>query len=124
MSALGSVFPKTIASALIAFSLLLIAQALRGRALPTQQAAASQGGGKHRLLLATVMLAWVFLMPVLGFLVSSLAAYFTIMFIADYDRPDARTWAIWAAIGTAIVCGFWLLMSQVLLLRMPAGLLF
>jgi putative tricarboxylic transport membrane protein len=46
------------------------------------------------------------------------------MAIADYDRPAVRVWLIWFAAGIAICTGFWWLMANVLLLRMPAGLLF
>lgn len=124
MSALGSVFPKTIAIALVAFSVLLIGLVLSGRAAPTHHASDSEGGNKHRLALAAVMLGWVFVMPEIGFFVTSFVAYLLIMFIADYDRPPIRTWVIWSVIGLAIVGGFWLLLSDVLLLRMPQGVLF
>lgn len=70
------------------------------------------------------MLAWVFLMPLVGFLVTSLAAFAAIMLIADYDRPPLRRWLIWGLTGLLICSGFWWLMANVLLLRMPAGLLF
>ena len=45
------------------------------------------------------------------------------MVIADYDRRGVRTWASGPS-GAAIVVGFWWLMANVLLLRMPAGILF
>ena len=71
-----------------------------------------------------VMLCWVFLLPHIGFFVTSVAAYLLIMVIADYDRPGLRTWITWSSIGTAVVGGFWWLLSHVLLLRMPVGILF
>jgi putative tricarboxylic transport membrane protein len=37
------------------------------------------------------MAAWVALMPEIGFVVTSLAAFIAIMVIADYDRPGLRT---------------------------------
>ena len=70
------------------------------------------------------MLAWVLLIPEIGFLVTSLAAFLAIMIIADYDRPSPTTWAIWIGSGALICFGFWWLMANVLLLRMPAGMLF
>ena len=82
------------------------------------------GGNARRLGLAFVMAVWVLLVPVIGFLISSLAAFVAIMAVADHDRPGPRTWAIWTASGVAIVFAFWWIMSDVLLLRVPSGVLF
>lgn len=122
MSALGSVFPKTIAIALIAFSVALIGLVFTNRAIAQKSEEGSEEGNKHRFGLAIVMLAWVFLMPVLGFLVSSLMAYMTIMFIADYERPSVKTWVIWILSGAVIVTALWWVMAHVLILRMPNGI--
>ncbi|MCF3934080.1 tripartite tricarboxylate transporter permease [Acuticoccus sp. M5D2P5] len=125
MSMLGMVFPRTIAVALALFSVLLILQNLRRPANPAGRAPlVLDGGALRRLLLAAVLLAWVFVLPELGFLVTSFAAFIVITLIADYDRPPLRTWLLWIAAGAIICTGFWWLMANVLLLRMPAGLLF
>ncbi|WP_146588847.1 tripartite tricarboxylate transporter permease [Puniceibacterium confluentis] len=125
LTMLGSVFPRTIAMALAVFSLMLIAQNLR-RPVGTAGRAkfALDTGGWRRLLLGAVMLAWVFLLPEIGFLVTSFAAFLAVMVIADHDRPPPQTWALWIATAAAICAGLWWLMANVLLLRMPAGLLF
>ena len=124
MSAVGSIFPTTIAIGMILFSIALIVAIATGRAVPAEVRTESEGGHFHRLGLAVVMAAWVALLPVGGFVVTSLLAFAAIMVIADYDRPGFRTWAIWSASGIAIVLGFWWVMTDVLLLRMPAGILF
>ncbi|SDD66495.1 putative tricarboxylic transport membrane protein [Paracoccus isoporae] len=124
MSPLGAVFPKTIAVSLIAFSALLIAMNLRRPDGGFDRSVRFDEGAWRRLALGVVMLAWVMLLPEIGFLVTSLAAFVAIMVIADYDRPPLRTWLIWIAAGVMICVGFWWLMANVLLLRMPAGLLF
>ncbi len=123
MSMLGSVFPKTIGAALAVFSGLLIIQHLR-RPAAEPKPRYRDAGAIRRIALGAVMLAWVFLMPLVGFLVTSFAAFAAIMGIADYDRPPLRTWLIWGLTGLLICFGFWWLMANVLLLRMPAGLLF
>ncbi|MBO9457025.1 tripartite tricarboxylate transporter permease [Paracoccus sp. R12_1] len=123
MSMLGAVFPVTIAVALIALSLLLIGQQLRRPAGPAEGIVLDEGG-KRRLALGAAMMGWVVLMPELGFLVTSLIAFALIMVIANYDRVPARTWAIWLISGAVICTGFWWLMANVLLLRMPAGIFF
>ncbi|SDJ75434.1 tripartite tricarboxylate transporter permease [Aliiruegeria lutimaris] len=124
MSPLGSVFPKTIAAALIAFSAILIAMNLRLPAGGPSEAIELNAAAKHRIALGAVMLAWVVLMPAIGFLVTSMAAFIAIMVIADYDNPPAKMWAIWITAGLLICTAFWWLMAEVLLLRMPTGLLF
>ncbi len=124
LSPLGAVFPATIGVILIVLSLAFIALGLLGRTPAPVPAAGSGGGPVRRIGLAAIMLAYVVLLPVIGFFVTSLAAFFATMVVADYDRPGVRTWLIWAATGVAIVAGFWWLMANVLLLRMPAGILF
>ena len=123
-SALGGVFPITIAAVLVGFSVLLIAINLRRPAGGTSETFDLNGGAKRRVTLGAVMLAWVMLMPEIGFLVTSIIAFGIIMLIADYDRPPARTWAVWIASGMLICVGFWWILANVLLLRMPAGVLF
>jgi putative tricarboxylic transport membrane protein len=123
LSPLGAVFPITIAVALVLFSGLLIALNLRRPAGGVGETFDMHSGAKRRIALGTVMLAWVLLMPELGFLATSITAFVAIMVISDYDRPGAKTWAIWIASGALICIGFWWLMANVLLLRMPVGAL-
>lgn len=124
LSPLGAVFPKAIAAALIAFSALLIVMNLRRPVGEGRAAFALDAGAGRRIALAIVMLAWVLLMPVIGFLTTSIAAFVAIMFIADHDRPPPRTWAVWIGAGILICTVFWWLMSSLLMLRMPTGILF
>ncbi len=124
MSPLGSVFPKTISVALMVFSAMLIVQHIRRPAGPASTNPAFDSGTRRRTALGAVMMAWVIAMPEIGFLATSLVAFGLIMAIADYDRPAVRVWLIWSVAGIAICTGFWWLMANVLLLRMPAGLLF
>jgi putative tricarboxylic transport membrane protein len=124
MSPLGSVFPKTISVALMVFSAMLIVQHIRRPTGPASTNPAFDSGTRRRTALGAVMMAWVIAMPEIGFLATSLVAFGLIMAIADYDRPAVRVWLIWSVAGIAICTGFWWLMANVLLLRMPAGLLF
>ena len=124
MSAIGSIFPTTISIGMIVFSLVLIALVLTRRTTSATARPESPESGAHRLGLGIALMAWVVLLPVIGFLTSSLAAFLAIMVIADYDRPGLRTWAIWTASGVAIVFAFWWIMVDVLLLRVPSGFLF
>lgn len=123
MSPLGSVFPVTIAGALIVFSSILIGMNLRRPAALPGKSFEMTAGAKHRIALGVIMLIWVFLIPEIGFLITSMAAFVVIMVIADYDRPSLRTWATWIVAGLLICSCFWWLMANVLMLRMPAGFL-
>lgn len=54
---------------------------------------------------------------------TALAAFLSMMVLAEYDPQTRRVWLIRVATAVAIVVAFWWLMSDLLLLRMPAGLL-
>lgn len=123
MSPLGAVFPRTIAAVLGILSLALIVINLR-RPKGARARLAIGTALLRRLALSMTMLFWVVLMPVIGFLVTSSVAFLAIMTIADHDRPVARTWIVWVISGVLITTAFWWLMANVLLLRMPQGLLF
>lgn len=127
MSAMGSIFPTTIASVLLVLSLAFIGMNLARPVGPRPSPDDALGGevsSTRRLLLVLVMGLWVALLPVLGFFVTSLAAFVAIIAIADHERAPPRLWAIYAGCGLLIVAGFYWLMTGLLLLRMPRGLLF
>lgn len=125
MSAMGSVFPSTISAVLVVLSAALIALALSGRARPAQaETAEGAVSNRRRIGLVLVFAAWVWLMPILGFATSSILAFVALAGLGEHDPVSARTWALRLLIGAAIVGAFWWLMSDVLLLRMPRGLLF
>jgi putative tricarboxylic transport membrane protein len=126
MSAMGSVFPTTIAAALVLLSGLLIAFQIGRPAAPTK--AASPGKAKEstwrRLSIIVAMGIWALLLPSIGFFVTSLVAFLVLIAIATFDRPSARAMAIYGVAAIAIVGAFQLLMDKVLGLRMPEGLFF
>ncbi len=110
---------------LAALSLALIALGVLGRGHPARaETAAGRVSNRRRGLLVVAFGLWVWLLPVVGFAVTSFAAFLALMAIGEHDRVGARTWLIRAAVAVAIVAGFWWLMADVLLLRMPRGLLF
>ncbi|MCL1484818.1 MAG: tripartite tricarboxylate transporter TctB family protein [Marinobacter sp.] len=78
----------------------------------------------RRILLTIIFGLWVFLIPVLGFFVAGLAAFGSMMVLAEHERRPAKTWLIRAITAVAVVAGFWWMMADVLLLRMPMGLFF
>ncbi|HET8729217.1 MAG TPA: tripartite tricarboxylate transporter TctB family protein [Alphaproteobacteria bacterium] len=127
MSALGSIFPRTIAIALIAFSTILLVANLRpvrGTRAPDQEAAsASPESTPRRLALVIIMLAWVLLMPVIGFLVSSVSAFLAILAVANYDGWTAKRTVVYVVTTVVVVAAFYFLMVEVLLIPVPRGFL-
>jgi putative tricarboxylic transport membrane protein len=64
------------------------------------------------------------LLPMIGFFVTSLAAFLCLTAVATFERPPVRSMVFYVAMAALIVGTFQVLMANVLVLRMPAGLLF
>jgi hypothetical protein len=131
MSPLGSVFPITVSTAMIVFAILLVLRnvVLGMRAAPAGAPAETPSEAGHesmprRLLFLLAMIVWIVLIPILGFFVASALAYFAIMLVATHDRMSLRESATLVVIGLAILTGFYLMMTKVLLIPMPRGLFF
>lgn len=123
MSMMGSVFPKAISILLIVLSLLMATLALLGRGARTPAPEADVASGR-RTVLGIIFGAWVFTIPVLGFGASGLIAFLAMMVVAEHDEQPIAVWVRRVLIAVIVVALFWLLMAKLLLLRMPAGLLF
>ncbi len=124
MTAMGSVFPTTISAAMLALSAALIARNLlpafaKKPDSPPAAASMQRESRARRIAFMIAMAAWVGLIPFLGFYLSSLAAFAAILAIASHERSGPKTWALLGGIGLAIVTGFSLLMSKVLLIPLP-----
>lgn len=119
-SALGSVFPRTVASAMILFALVYIAVAwLRPKGMPVAEPASTP----RRVALMIVFLAWSFLLEPLGFLATSVAAYCAILVIANYDRWTPRVALGHALVGTLVLGSLYAIFRLVLQVPFPEGLL-
>lgn len=126
MTPMGSVFPTALTAALVLLSAMLVAFQI-GR--PTASAKLDTNGeGKpstvRRFSIVVALMAWAFLVPVLGFFATSLAAFLVLIVIATFERLQPRVIGFYAISAVLIVGAFHLLMTQVLNLRMPDGLLF
>ncbi|MAF15182.1 MAG: C4-dicarboxylate ABC transporter permease [Marinomonas sp.] len=123
MSKLGAVFPSYILYAVLALSGVLLIRLLKTKhstpflqlgVLPTARQSA---------VVVTIGL-WTLFMSTLGFALSSLLAFTSIMLIANFDKPKLVPMLRNVSVSVVIVAAFYLLMKEVLLLRMPAGILF
>lgn len=130
MSAMGAVFPGTIATLLIVLSAILGVQQLRRprrqAATPTGAAApdAPKASNTRRLVTVIVLGAWAVLLPVLGFFVTSWIAFLALTANATFERPSRKEVIINLICSVVIVGGFYLMMTEVLLIRMPDSLFF
>jgi putative tricarboxylic transport membrane protein len=136
MSPMGSVFPSTISVAMIVLSVALVVQHLlrpaapSGTAVPTNVAEGPAPSGEvqpstwRRVAVAVILGLWTLAIPMLGFFVSSLIAFAVLIAVASYETPTPKMALGFAVSTLVIVAGFYLLMADVLLIRMPRGLLF
>ena len=119
-SRLGSVFPRTIAAAMIVLSAVYILVALLQREEPE---APQPGSAIRRILLAVTLLAWAFLLEPLGFLSTSIICYAVVLVIANYDRWTPRRALIYTAVGIAVLGCLYGTFRFALQVPFPAGIL-
>ena len=119
-SPLGSVFPRTMAAVMIVCAAVYIAMALLR---PQAPAAAPAGSALRRSALIAVLLAWSFLFEHIGFLVTSVIAYATILVIANYDRWTPRMAVAYSAVGALVLGGLYAIFHFLLQVPLPQGLL-
>ena len=127
MSDMGSVFPTTVSVALIVFSAALIVRnVVIGWRPPAGAGPAprSLDSNPRRLGFVVAMAAWVGLIPILGFFAASLPAFFAVMAITARERKPALQIAVLCLSGLLILAGFYWIMTDLLLIPMPRGLLF
>jgi putative tricarboxylic transport membrane protein len=75
------------------------------------------------MILIAIFAIWVWLLPVIGFIVTSLTAFVAMAAVGEHDPVPARTWLLRGLVAIVTVAVFWWLMADVLLLRMPRGML-
>lgn len=128
LSPLAAAFPRTIGAVLAGLALLQTAASLSGRsgvAMETGGAAQGQAEGLGRkLTLIAAMAGWALLFPLVGMFVTSLAACLVLMATGLFERIAGRRLAAYLAGVMAMVAAFHLLMSHVLNIPLPRGLLF
>lgn len=128
MSPMAAMFPRTIGAVMTVLAFLQIAASLTGRsgqAVEKGSSVAEQAEGLgRRLTLLAVMIAWALLFPVVGMFATSLAACVVLMFTGLFGRLTPSRLALYLAVVFVMVVAFYLLMTNVLNIPMPRGLLF
>lgn len=119
-SALGSVFPRTVAATMILLSIAYIAVAwLRPKGVQAQPA----GSVWRRTALMGVYVAWAMLLEPLGFLATSIAAFVAILVISNYDRWTPRMAVTYGLVGAVVLGGLYGIFRFVLQVPLPPGIL-
>jgi putative tricarboxylic transport membrane protein len=110
----------------VLLSAVLVAFQIGRPAAPSREHGAAEGRPStvRRSAIVLILLAWAFLVPQVGFFVTSMLAFFVITAIASFERLTTREMALYAAVGMVVVGAFQWLMVAVLNLRMPQGWLF
>jgi hypothetical protein len=123
MTALGSVFPRAIAGAMIVFSVLLIVIRLLKPVFDGVEGAATRAPVRW-LGFVLVMAAWVVLIPVVGFFTTSVVAFLALIAVANHDRWTGRRVLIFTIAGVVIVVAFQVLFTTALNVPLPTGSLY
>ena len=119
------IFPRAIAIAMIVFSLLLIVMQLISPSIGVNDEAGVSGGSTPRRIgLVVTMIGCALLMPWLGFLISGMLAFGSIMMLAMYDEWTAKRRLVFSLSGMAIVVGFYFMFAELLLVPLPVGNIF
>ncbi len=119
-SALGAVFPRTIAAAMIVLCVVYVAVALMR---PIKIEKPQPGSAGRRIALAITMLAWALFLEPVGFLVTSIVCFAAALVIANYDRWTPRLAVAYAAVGILVLGALYGVFSYVLQVPFPKGLL-
>lgn len=119
-TALGSVFPRTVAVGMILLSIAYIAVSwLRPKGVQPQPA----GSAWRRTALMVVFVAWSLLLEPVGFLTTSIAAFVAILVISNYDQWTPRMAVTFGLVGALVLGGLYGIFRFVLQVPLPAGLL-
>lgn len=118
------VFPRAIAIAMIVLNLLLIGRNLLNLTDDKKEVPKAGASTTRRIALIAGMLISCVMMPYLGFMISGVITFIFLMLVSMYDEWSAKTKTIYPAVALALVVGFYMLFSKVLLVPLPVGLLF
>lgn len=119
-SAMGAVFPRTVAATMVLLAGVYIAVALLR---PGARTRPEPGSVWRRVALVVVMAAWSLLLEKVGFLATSVACYAAILVIANYDRWTPRMAVVYTLAGAAVLGGLYAIFRFVLLVPLPPGAL-
>lgn len=124
MSNLGSVFPTAAATVLIGAAILLATKSMLRGPTPPPEASVPPREEWWRLLAAmAILVLWAALLKPVGFLPTSALGMLALGPVVMRGPMTARATLLHLGAGAILLLGFWLLMTRVLRLAVPAGVL-
>lgn len=120
ISIMGSVFPRTIATLILIFSVALLVRAFITR---PRAPAAEPGSVGRRLGLIGVLLLWSFSLKWLGFIVASVLAASALALLAHYHGWTLKRAIAYGLVLAGIIAFFYTLFAILLNVPLPVGLL-
>jgi putative tricarboxylic transport membrane protein len=119
----GYIFPRFLAFFLILLSAILFGQTFR-KTRPSQNRNGSKDDVRYILVAIPIVLAWIILLDVLGFVVSGVIFLSVLTMLLDLERPPRFNRVISViTVYTAVVLGFWFAFHKLLLVPLPPGYL-
>ncbi|WP_280570686.1 tripartite tricarboxylate transporter TctB family protein [Chromohalobacter sp. 296-RDG] len=120
MSIMASVFPRTIATLLLIFSIALLIRAFVScPQIPKPQ----PGSLRRRLGLVGVLLLWSFTLKWLGFLIASILSATALASLAHYHGWTFKRALAYGLVLAGIIAFFYTLFAILLNVPLPVGLL-
>ena len=116
-----SVFPRLIIIFLIFLSAVMFGQTFF-RAYG-EKAAAAPDVLKYSVISIVVVFLWIYLLDILGFIVSSVFFLTILTLILDLERPTVVRFLSTVAVYAVMVVSFWLIFHRFLLVPLPEGYL-
>lgn len=120
MSIMASVFPRTIATLVLVFSIALLVRSIVARPTRVRPEPGSVG---RRLGLIGVLLLWSLSLKWLGFIVASTLAAAALAFLAHYHGWTFKRAAAYVLVLGMIIAFFYTLFAILLNVPLPVGLL-
>ena len=122
MSPMGAVFPRTIAVIMIIAALALLARTLF-RATAPAGSDAPAGSAARRIAVGVLILGWALAFPVIGFVTTGIVAFLAILAVANHDPWQPRRTALYVATAVVVVLVAYLLLTSILNVPVPRGML-
>lgn len=120
MTPMGAIFPRTIGAILIVLAAIQAGRCLFGKGGASALEEGTKGGSvARRIGVATIMIGWALLFPIVGFIVTGFVAVVTLMLVAEFDRLTTKALALRLVLAIAMVGLFYWLMVSVLYIPMP-----
>jgi putative tricarboxylic transport membrane protein len=116
----GYIFPWLIIIMLIVFSAIMFIQTFSKKEEKKEETA-SGDNFKYMSVAVILVLVWIALLDVLGFIVSSVLSLTILTTILEHQATTLRRVAFTTSVYTALLIVFWYIFHKLLLVPLPTG---